>query len=112
MDFLRQKGLLILDHNVHVGHYEVDIIAQDQEDLVFVEVKSLWSPVPLVGLVYRVHRTKQLMLWKAAWRYVQQHQRECQTCRFDVITIHFLPDRALLRYYPCAFEGPAALPLL
>ena len=38
--YLRRNGYRILDRNVHLGRYEIDIIAQEDDAIVFVEVKT------------------------------------------------------------------------
>ena len=40
VDFLRQKGYTIIDVNWRSGHKEIDIVAEKDGCLVFVEVKS------------------------------------------------------------------------
>lgn len=41
---LQSKGYKILDRNFHSKFGEIDIIAQVDQTLVFVEVKARWSP--------------------------------------------------------------------
>ena len=38
--YLTDKGYIILEHNYRRGHLEIDLIAQDGDELVIVEVKS------------------------------------------------------------------------
>ena len=40
MQWLRERGFLIVERNWRVGHYEIDIIAQRYDTLHFVEVKT------------------------------------------------------------------------
>lgn len=42
-DYLRKLGLKILERNYLIRGGEIDIIARDKEELVFVEVKARWS---------------------------------------------------------------------
>ncbi len=40
IEYLEQKGYRILQRNWRKGHYELDIVASDGEELVIVEVKT------------------------------------------------------------------------
>ena len=40
MEWLRERGYLIVERNWRIGHYEIDIIAQHYDTLHFVEVKT------------------------------------------------------------------------
>ena len=40
MEWLRERGYLIVERNWRIGHYEIDIIAQHYDTLLFVEVKT------------------------------------------------------------------------
>ena len=42
-EYLKGKGYKIIARNVHIGDGEIDIIAQDGDNLVFVEVKTRYS---------------------------------------------------------------------
>lgn len=45
--FLRAQGYRILDRNVQLGKYEIDIIAQDGDTIAFVEVKTRETADPV-----------------------------------------------------------------
>ena len=38
--FLQNKGYTIIDRNVREGHCEIDIVARDEDELVFAEVRT------------------------------------------------------------------------
>lgn len=40
MQWLRDRGYLIVERNWRIGHYEIDLIAQHYDTLHFVEVKT------------------------------------------------------------------------
>lgn len=42
-EYLKKQGYKILERNYRIRGGEVDIIAKDQEYLVFIEVKTRWS---------------------------------------------------------------------
>ena len=85
-EFLKKEGFKILESNfkTHVG--EIDIIALDNQTIVFVEVKTrtdedFGSPSEAVTL------KKQEKYFKVATEYlVKEKKTDCE-CRFDVIEI-------------------------
>ncbi len=84
--FLKKKGWEILDRNYYAGHSEIDIIAKDEETIVFVEVKMRSSNI-FGNPIEHVTETKVAHVFKAAEYWVQQNNMlECPL-RFDVIGI-------------------------
>lgn len=83
--YLREKGYVILERDWHSGHRDIDIIAQQNETIVFVEVKTRKSR-DFVDPVTAVDRQKQFNLLKAINNYIQ-YKHINAPFRFDVITI-------------------------
>lgn len=82
--YLEQQGYIILERNFRLRIGEVDIIARDGEDFVFIEVKTrrskkFGSPFEAVDV------RKQQQITKIAAAYVQG--REIPV-RFDVVAVH------------------------
>ena len=85
LDYLREKGYLILETNWTHNHLEVDIIAQDEEMLVFVEVKT--RAVDYYGYPEEgVSKTKENNLVRAAQIYINKLEWAGEA-RFDVIAV-------------------------
>ena len=83
--FLRGKGLQILDRNWKLGDLETDIVAKQDDELVFVEVK--YSSTRIFGEpMERVDAFKQHQIIKAAEGFIHKNQIS-MPCRFDVISI-------------------------
>jgi putative endonuclease len=85
--FLRQNKYIILDTAWHFNHKEVDIIAKDNDVIVFIEVKTrttkYWgNPEEFVT------KQKQRFLIQAAEKYVTNLNHNGDV-RFDVISILF-----------------------
>ena len=40
---LKKKGYRILEHNWRMGHLEIDLIAENRKEIVFIEVKARTS---------------------------------------------------------------------
>ena len=89
--YLREKGYIILERDWHSGHRDIDIIAKNDEFLVFVEVKTrqyqdYGSPVTAVD-----HR-KQQNLIKAINHFLHYRHIELPW-RFDVISVVGTPEQ-------------------
>lgn len=86
-NFLRENGYNIITMNFYCRSGEIDIIAKDQEYLVFIEVKyrsSLQNGYPEEA----VHIRKQRSIIRAARFYMlSQGISEDTPCRFDVVVI-------------------------
>ena len=84
-DYLEKQGYQILARNFRTAHGEVDIIARQQNVLVFVEVKTRSSN--RYGYPeYSVSPKKRLHLLSSAEKYILEHP-EFTTWRVDVIAV-------------------------
>lgn len=101
---LRELGYRILDRNYRFGPLEIDIIARDGAELVFVEVKSR-SSFRYGNPEYSVTESKQKKLRTAARAYIQCRVHELIPCRFDVIAIAEREGRTEVRHLKNAFRG-------
>lgn len=84
-DFLSEKGFKILDRNWFFGKAELDIIAQKQQVIHFVEVKarsfgSLTTPEDAVNAAKRKH------IREAANAYIEKYDLDLEA-QFDIITV-------------------------
>lgn len=89
-EYLQQKGYTLLHRNWRYKRAEVDIIAERDKLLVFVEVKTRKSykyGYPEEAL----NTTKQKQLVAAANAYVQD-ETELRELRFDLISITLSPN--------------------
>ena len=100
--FLQEKGYRLLDANYRCRWGEVDIVAQEGDELVFVEVRTRR------GTQYgtpeeSVTAAKARRLIATAQDYLQQHGQEESEWRIDLIAIrldgdHKVQDIAHLRH--------------
>jgi len=107
---LRQEGWQIIARNQHFVGGELDIVARDpQGTLVFVEVKSSWSPGGGRPQA-QVHRKKQVHLWRsaAAWLARENIPSE-QAMRFDVVSLTRQDNGWDVEHLQNAFEGPSGI---
>jgi len=102
--YLRQNG-----YRIHAQKYrspigEIDIIAEKDNVLAFIEVKTRRSerygaPAQAVNL----HKQRKIIL--TAYYYVGQKNLENKLCRFDVIEVYCPLHAALsIQHYTNAFE--------
>lgn len=82
---LWQSGYTIVKLNYFSRFGEIDIIAETQQELVFIEVKARTSSYR--GYAFEaVNLIKQQKMIKTAFRFLQEYpQYEQYYCRFDVI---------------------------
>ncbi|MCX5466310.1 YraN family protein [Acinetobacter nematophilus] len=82
---LRQSGYVVVKLNYFSRFGEIDIIAESQQELVFIEVKARTSNYR--GYAFEaVNLSKQQKMIKTAFRFLQEYpQYEQYYCRFDVI---------------------------
>jgi len=84
---LVEKGLKIVSQNYLCKMGEVDLIARDKQDLVFVEVRYRKSE-SYGGSLASVDKKKQKRIILAANHYLQKHDLTNKIpCRFDVFAI-------------------------
>ncbi len=88
--YLRENGYVILERDWHSGHRDIDIIAQKDSTIVFVEVKTR-SSRDILDPIRAVNRQKQYNLILAINHYLQ-YKHISSAYRFDVITIVGTPD--------------------
>ena len=89
-EILAEKYLLKKDYKIHfknkrVGRYEVDLVCQDKDVIVFVEVKSLASN-RIKNPYNAVTQSKQLRIIKVADTILKKHF-SVNEARFDIISI-------------------------
>ena len=86
-DFLEQHGYSILQRNFRTKTGEIDIIAQKDETIVFVEVKTLpKGTVELLSAVLNIQKQKRIN--KTAKCFLSIHrQYSNKLIRFDVIVV-------------------------
>lgn len=105
---LHTNCMNILHQNWRKGRFEIDIICQDKENLVFVEVKtrkqgSLTSPEESIVLKKRQH------MISAAQSYLTIHNLWNNSCRFDAICIVVKKNTFILEHYRNIFELPESM---
>jgi len=101
--FLRRSGYSIREINFRCPIGEIDIVAKEKGELVFVEVKTrkssqLGYPEQAVG-IRKQRKMSQLALW-----YLQEKKLVDVNARFDVVAILVLPSGNEIRLIKNAFD--------
>lgn len=105
VQFLRDRGYVIVAQNYRSPFGEIDVIAEDGRVLVFVEVRSHSRP-EYGDPIESVNVRKQRQVAKTALHYLLRNGFTHREARFDVIGIQWHDGEACLRHIPDAFELP------
>ena len=101
-EYLEARGYKILQRNFRHGHGEIDLVAEDQEVLVFVEVKTQRSEA--MGEAFNwVTRRKQRQIGRVALAYLTFNNITNRDCRFDVIAVARRENEVEIKHIPNAF---------
>lgn len=100
--FLTEKGYTILTTNFRHKKGEIDVIAQQNETIIFVEVKTRKSnhfgyPEESIS------EQKQMKLQETALAFLQQEELTDYPIRFDVIAITFSKNKPTIFHIEDAF---------
>jgi putative endonuclease len=102
--FLQEKGYEIIERNYRFGRGEMDLIAKEGNDLVFIEVKARRSSeygAPEESITV----AKEAQLKRVADGYLSEHDIEDQNCRFDIVTITYEHGAPVINLIQNVFLG-------
>jgi len=86
LTYLLEQGLTLLHQNYYCCFGEIDLIMQEQDTLVFIEVRYRKNS-DFGGALASITPTKQRKIIKTARHYLSQFARE-PYCRFDAIALN------------------------
>lgn len=87
LQYLYKHNLILIARNWHCRFGEIDLIMQDQQQLVFVEVRFRRSTM-FGGSLASIGAAKQQRIINAAQQFLQENRRHRhKPSRFDVIAI-------------------------
>jgi putative endonuclease len=84
--FLKKAGLKIIARNVRVGYDELDLIAKQDDTLIFVEVKTR-AGEDFGRPAAAVNRAKRKKLSRAAMHFLKKNKLRPPYIRFDVVEV-------------------------
>lgn len=100
--YLKKNGYRVLVRNYEAPTGEIDIIADDQGKLVFVEVKTRTDD--LFGMPEEaVNKKKQHKIKRTALHYMTRLKKE-QPSRFDIVSVHIRGKFSKIDHIKDAFE--------
>ena len=102
-EYLEQDGFKIVARNYARRTGEVDLIAERDQLVVFVEVKTRTHS--FFDLTEVINQSKQKRIISAAKNFIIEHKVYDKVCRFDVALIENL-ESGTISYIPNAFIEP------
>ena len=86
-EYLKNLGYIILERNYMTRRWEIDIIAKEKDEIVFVVVKT--RNLLVCGFpAEAVDINKQKHLYRCAEYYLYRNNLLSSYCRFDVIEVY------------------------
>jgi putative endonuclease len=102
-DYLQNAGYTVLERNYRCKLGEIDIIARDNDTLVFIEVRSRSSLA--FGLPQEsINRRKRHQISKVALEYMIRRKLKNIPARFDVVAVSFEGRKEKVDLIKDAFE--------
>jgi putative endonuclease len=89
---LERRGYAILARRYRTKHGEIDVVADDRGITVFVEVKARTTR-EFGSAAEAVTPWKQRRLVSMAGDYLVRNRLTDRPCRFDVVTVDFVPEQ-------------------
>lgn len=105
--YLQSQNYQVITHNYYSPFGEIDIIAQEANELVFIEVKTRKS-ADLDAAIRSISKAKQKKIIQTALHYIATHeQAETYYTRFDAIIIFGDKEQSHfdIKHFKNAFQG-------
>ena len=101
--WLRSRGWRVLQRRFRNGHRDIDLVAERDGMVAFVEVKARHS-VQFGDPVEAVHWRKRRELARSAAVWIDRHGRPTDSYRFDVIAVLMEGNSVRIKHIENAFE--------
>jgi putative endonuclease len=102
--WLRRNGWRVLQRRFRSGHRDIDLVAEREGTVAFVEVKARRGD-RFGDPVEAVHWRKRRELWRSASVWISRHGRPNESYRFDVIAVLVRGEEVRVRHIADAFGG-------
>lgn len=104
--YLMDNGFSIVERNYRKRGGEIDIIAKDDETLVFVEVKSSSGDSRTDPLLWLDNRQLKRII-ETAGLYISENYDEMPDCRYDLCVVRKVDSQTEydIEHIPDAFRG-------
>jgi len=100
--WLRKHGYTILARRFKFGRRDIDLVAQRDATVAFVEVKAR-KGAEFGDPVEAVHHRKQRELSKSAHVWIERHGRSGEQYQFDVVGVLVADDAVKVKHVTNAF---------
>lgn len=100
--WLRREGWRILNRRFRNGHRDIDLVAERNGTVAFVEVKAR-RDARFGGPIEAVHWRKRIELTRSARVWIARHGQAGEAYRFDVVGVIVDGDRVRVRHVQDAF---------
>ena len=100
---LERQGFSIIAHNYRKRFGEIDLIAQKNDLIVFVEVKARHNPY--IDPAEVIIHSKQRKIIMVAKEFLSTHTYINATYRFDVALVEYQKNEIILQYIENAFTA-------
>lgn len=101
---IKRLGYKRIVRNYRCPLGEVDLIARDDETLVFIEIKTRKGSKSAGRAKEAVDERKKRQLSRVALAYMKSHECIETKARFDVVAVSFEGDRAKIEVVKNAFD--------
>lgn len=102
--WLRKHGYTILARRFKFGRRDIDLVAQRENSIAFVEVKARKGDA-FGDPVEAVHHRKQRELSKSAQVWIERHGRDGEAYQFDVVGVLVADDSVKIKHVTNAFQA-------
>lgn len=96
-DYITKLGYKVVERNFECNQGEIDIIAKDKEELVFIEVKTR-TDIPYGEASEAVTNTKKRHLINSIKYYIYKQKLENQPIRIDVAEVYINKGKVKVNY--------------
>ena len=94
---LEAKGYRVIEHNWRLGYWEIDLIAENKQEIVFVEVKARTTMYGDIRPEEYVDENKKKRMIASGNAFVK-HCKSTKSLRFDIIGILVDPETMEVTY--------------
>ena len=89
-DYLKNKGLVLIERNFHCRHGEIDLIMKENKTIVFIEVRYRKNN-DFGGALESITPSKQIKVKASAETYIQTHKIS-GAVRIDFVAMTIAPN--------------------
>lgn len=102
-DYITKLGYKVVERNFACNQGEIDIVAKDKEELVFIEVKTR-TDISYGEASEAVTDTKKRHLINSIKYYIYKQKLENQPIRIDVAEVYINKEKVKVNYIKQAIE--------